>query len=177
MPIEGHNLSTTLQQGYIPIELGAGRIWDSTNNFGALLSTATTPKFDVISTGVASTVTLPTLNWSTAVVTMVAWPGVVLPPDYSTVDGVTLNLVVSKSSNNDTAATFGCDFVSNEGFSSVTSSKLDFTGPAVLKVLLSSASCPSSNSAIAIRLTPGAHATDQIRLHGMALTYGRKRRG
>jgi len=177
MPVEGHNLSTSLQQGWIPVDIGSGRIWDSTNTFGALLSTATTPAFTVISTGVGSTVTLPTINWSTGSVVMVAWPGSVMPIDYSTIDGVTLNVVVSKSSNNDTACTFSVDFISNEGFSSVTSSKLDFTGPAVLRVNLPAASAPSSNAALAFRLTPGAHATDQVRIHGLALQYTRKRRG
>lgn len=177
MPVEGHNLSTSLQQGWIPVDIGGGRVWDSTNTLGALLSTATVPAFNVISTGVGSTVTMPTINWSTGSVVMVAWPANVMPIDYSTVDGVTLNIAMSKSSNSDTACTFGVDFISNEGFSSVTSSKLDFTGPAVLRVNLAAANSPSSNSALAFRITPAAHATDQIRIHGLALQYTRKRRG
>lgn len=176
MPIEGYNLSTTLVQGWIPLALGDARVWDSTNNMGALLSTATSPKLDVISTG-QSSVSMPTVAWSSAVVVPIIWPGVILPIDFSTADGISVHLLVSKSSNSDTGATIGVDFITNVAFSSVTSSKIDALAATDYVTTLSSANAGAALSGLAVRITPGTHAVDSIRLHGAGISYGRKRRG
>lgn len=181
MPIEIHNLSTLQQQGYLPVDIHSAFFLNSSNEVVA----PSTAQFNLLSTGALSSANPATINISSAgaAVTFVV-AGVATPPDWSTVDGITLHMTGRVQSAASSALTHGWQITAMDptaggiSFSSGQFGAAAATSSGIFHVTgtLSSGSTPGANSAMTVSVTTSTGG-DKYNIGALWMVYGRKRRG
>lgn len=180
MPIEGQNLSALMVQGFIPLDIFSAKVF--TSSAGAVLSSASTPLIEVISTGALSSANpiVGTVASGGAAATFI-FPPVGTPPDWSTQDGMTVHLTGRRATSSDTTKTYGIQVQAIDPTNGLTMSSgqtgaFASSGAFHVTCTISSGSTPALNSAMWVSVTTST-SQDPLLIGAMWITYGRKRRG
>lgn len=169
-------LSSTIKTGYIPLDITTPRIL-STN---AVQNTT--------EAGVPDGNTAPTLarvngatdialalTWAANAVNEIQFAPVALPPDVDDTANLTLNFLISKDTNTDTAAVVGVKCFEGIGGSNFGGNTAALATAAVTKytVTVTAANLTAYPNTLHIAMVPGTHANDAVILSGAWIEYTR----
>lgn len=139
---------------------------------GGILATDSTPLIQRVN---GATDISARVVWAATVVDEVQWAGIAYPPDIDDTANVTVNLLVSKDTNTDTAAVIGVKAFEGIGDANMggDTSALSVATLTKKTVTLTGANIGTYPNFMNIALVPGAHANDAVRLHAAWLEYTR----
>ena len=169
----------SLMTGFIPLHLTNWR----------LTSGGDVPSSGALDGGLVSLDTAPILkrvNAATDKNLRISWvaTGVVpiqqsfaYPADLDDTAAVTVNLIVGKDTNTDTAFTIGVAYFEGVGDTNAggnTAAITETTGQNLKTVVITAANVGAYPQSAVVELTPGTHNTDAAYLYGCFITYVRK---
>ena len=171
---------SVLVQGSVPLDFSRARTISSTAGEGfssanlGYLSSGTDPIYAVVST-VDRTMRC---QWTSASVVGIQFPTIPIPPDFSTVNGVTVQLLAGKpSSSGSTATRFDVRFWAGIGEteSGTVTANVTSSTPGLFTVDIPATAliAASAGGAWTVNIVPSTHDVDPIYIHTAQINYTR----
>jgi hypothetical protein len=181
------NLPTQLKRGVVPLNLFAGRVLASGENFhtfnvsatgaalptgsiGGLIGGGTVPFLGTFTTNAKAA----HVGWASGQTQALALPPVPIPPDFSSAGGLSIHAIAERSS--DGASDNVLDFrfwadinASNKGTTGATMT----TTPAEYSAAVSSAEAGAHPGSWNVHIVPGTHTNNAVRLFNAWIEYTR----
>ena len=175
-----HEGGSVLVQGSIPLDFSRARTISSTSGEGfssanlGYVSSGTTPAYAVVST----TDRTMRLQWASASVAGIQLPTIPVPPDFSTANGLSIQLLAGKpSSSGSTAVKFDVQFWAGIGEteSGTVTANITSSTPGIFNVAVPASALISASAGgcWTVAVVPSTHDVDPVYIHTGQINYTR----
>ncbi len=180
-------LPANLKRGFQPLNIFAGRIMASGENFFDIIVNTTGASLNASVGGILHAGSVPALqtgstvargaqiSWASGQAQVVAFPPIPIPPDFASAGGLVIHALAERASDNASNNVLDFRFWANQNASNkgTTGSTMTST-PADYSAVVSSAEAGGYPGTWQVHIVPGTHTNNAVRLFGAWIEYDRK---